>query len=1286
MSITAFDDGNNYKTCQDEKFTKPIQLSHQALAGIVENRNRMADHLQTMKTSTSFFFQNFPENIDENNLRRIFQAYGTVVDVFIPQKRDIANRKFGFVRFIRIINPAIFVQTLQNIWIGSYKARVSIAKYQPNHQNNGERNPLPTAPTLQPTKPSKIKMLSDAASVDLMQCFLVGVTEDFQALMNIPSFTEVEGCPNIEMRYLGGLKMLLEFEDNQVKTKFLSETEHVWKKWFKEMYPWDINENFCERIASILIHGLPQHAWCEEAFSVIASTWGKVIIPEECATDNTNLAYGRMDRDTWMYGLERDSNEYIANLKDFLKVAENNRVNKGENHIWCPCKLCQNCKMLYEVNEVEEHLIVSGFMNGYTRWSRHGELLIDRNMVDIECNDDDQTGCFEDDNNDKLDDMLHDIEDEVPDKDHLKFQQLFDDAEKPLYVGCTKFTKLSAVLKLMNLKATHGWSDKSFTDTLETLHEMLPDDNELPVSTYQAKKLMCPMGLEIERIHACPNDCMLYRDQYADLDKCVTCGTSRYKKKNETEVNDNVKKNGPAAKVLWYFPIIPRLKRLFANTKNAKLLRWHAEDRKKDGKIRHVADSPQWRNIDYEFKEFGDEIRNIRFGLSSDGINPFGNMSTQHSTWPVLLCIYNLPPWLCMKRKYIMMSLLIQGPKQPGNDIDVYLAPLIEDLKILWNSGVDVYDAYNKEYFRLRAMIFCTISDFPAYANLSGYSTKGKKACPVCENDTQSLWLENCKKVVYMGHRRSLPISHEYRQMGNLFDGTIEKGKGAHPITGRTSFSRVQNLNIVFGKSSKSGQIDNWKKRSIFWELPYWEKLDVRHCLDVMHIEKNVCESLIGLLLNIKSKDGLSVRKDMVKMGIRPELAPIEKDKKRTYLPPACYTLVQIMRQGRLSPKTHTMLTYDQTIMKDHIVELHNDKGTMGQPARKKRSVSMIKEKPKHKLVNLHIEFNELGQAIGKNRFEFTTYCGVTVKTRISILQCWNEVSEAEIDELWLNIKTHWNIPNDDYKAQVLKVCNQQWRTYKSKLLKFMDKGIDPLKEFPHKYVEEFHVESEPGIFGPARIETYIKPEVILEMLNREELDINCIIWYQMVLHSILATNGANRCAFINPQSITETECDLDDMDINNKRGNRVVNDIVDTMRYHQDKHFFLAPYWQSRHWLLLVICPYQRTGYILDSIKKSGNPLDRYKVISHVERAVATYNGTTEISHPMKWTFTNCNQQLSNWECGYYVMKWMREFVMYRQHVFPKNLWNDKNPISGKVLDEMVNTWMTTFERNYMK
>ena len=79
-------------------------------------------------------------------------------------------------------------------------------------------------------------------------------------------------------------------------------------------------------------------------------------------------------------------------------------------------------------------------------------------------------------------------------------------------------------------------------------------------------------------------------------------------------------------------------------------------------------------------------------GLSSDRMNPFGNLSTNHSSWPILLMIYNLPPWLCMKQKYIMLCMMIVGPRQPGNDIDVYLTPLIEDLRKLWENGVDVWD------------------------------------------------------------------------------------------------------------------------------------------------------------------------------------------------------------------------------------------------------------------------------------------------------------------------------------------------------------------------------------------------------------------------------------------------------------------------------------------------------------------------------------------------------------------------------------------------------------------
>ncbi|CAH9139935.1 unnamed protein product [Cuscuta epithymum] len=99
--------------------------------------------------------------------------------------------------------------------------------------------------------------------------------------------------------------------------------------------------------------------------------------------------------------------------------------------------------------------------------------------------------------------------------------------------------------------------------------------------------------------------------------------------------------------------------------------------------IRHPADSLQWKKIDRMYPDFGNEPRNLRFGLATDGMNPYGNLSSIHSSWPVLLIIYNLSPWLCMKRKYIMLSMLISGHKQPGNDIDVYLSPFVEDLKRL---------------------------------------------------------------------------------------------------------------------------------------------------------------------------------------------------------------------------------------------------------------------------------------------------------------------------------------------------------------------------------------------------------------------------------------------------------------------------------------------------------------------------------------------------------------------------------------------------------------------------
>jgi hypothetical protein len=171
---------------------------------------------------------------------------------------------------------------------------------------------------------------------------------------------------------------------------------------------------------------------------------------------------------------------------------------------------------------------------------------------------------------------------------------------------------------------------------------------------------------------------------------------------------------------MWYALIIPHLKRLFRNKEHAKLLRWNKEDRKVDNMLRHPADRSQWRSIDREFSKFEEEARNLRFPLSTNGMNPFGEQSSNLSTWPIILCIYNLPPWLCMKWKFIMMPMLIQGLKQPRNDIDVYHRPLVEELLELWSSiGVRVWNEYKQEHFDLRASLFVTINDWLALSNLS---------------------------------------------------------------------------------------------------------------------------------------------------------------------------------------------------------------------------------------------------------------------------------------------------------------------------------------------------------------------------------------------------------------------------------------------------------------------------------------------------------------------------------------------------------------------------------------
>ncbi|KAF7131691.1 hypothetical protein RHSIM_Rhsim09G0134500 [Rhododendron simsii] len=631
-----------------------------------------------------------------------------------------------------------------------------------------------------------------------------------------------------------------------------------------------------------------------------------------------------MDK-SWIDIRNRLDPTYIQGVEKFLEFAYDKK--HPDSKIYCPCTKCMN--LIFGTRSgVKEHLIVNGFNTKYTRWTIHGESLASCSRSESDAN---QSSYFQDD----MIGMVHDafgvlrqdggIRDNEglesmglgPDKETKKFFKLLEDAQRELYPNCKTFTALSFTTHLLHIKVLGGWTDTSYDMLVELLRKAFPIRETLPKSFAEAKKFNEALGFSYEKIDACPKDCMLFWKDKKGLRNCEKCGTSRYKKSAIFLDDGTAKLTQIPAKQVRHFPLKLALQKLFMSEETSKHMRWHAEGRTNDGKWRHPADTPAWKIFDEKHPEFAKDIRNVRLGLAADGFNPFRTMSISHSTWPVVLMPYNLPPWLCMKQPFFILALLIDGPHGPGNDIDLYLQHLIEELKELWTEGVLTFDASTQQMFRMRATILMgTINDFPALAILSGWSTKGALACPSCNVETQSLWLKNFRKYCYMGHRRFLDQGHNFRKDAISFDGTIETRPRPLHLSGADIFKQVQFIQNNFGKGKEKGRTapkkrrvhadegisanimvqgveHNWKKRSTFFDLEYWPDILIRHNIDLMHTEKNVLENILGTLPNIlgKTKDNLKARQDLKVMCIRPTLHPQQRPGGKVFLPPASFTM-----------------------------------------------------------------------------------------------------------------------------------------------------------------------------------------------------------------------------------------------------------------------------------------------------------------------------------------------------------------------------------------------------------
>lgn len=610
----------------------------------------------------------------------------------------------------------------------------------------------------------------------------------------------------------------------------------------------------------------------------------------------------------WMYRRFHNGHlnrEFIRGLQTFIDFATSQPAWMDGGKIRCPCnqRKCQN-KQFLDVGTVQYHVGRYGFVSNYYVWIFHGEVT-DPNVGEATSSRTSEDACnayhtmvldaagpdF------NIDDM-----EEPPNPDAQTFYDMLQAADQELWPGCQSHSQLSLVARLMSLKSENNMSQKCFDQVTELMKEIVPENNLVSENFYSTKKLLRGMGLPVEKIDCCLHGCMIYWNEDKDLHSCKFCGHPRFKKHAQSA--DKPKKTNVAYKKMYYFPLIPRLKRLYASNATAKDMRWHAESRD-DGVMCHPSDSPAWKHFNRKFPDFATEIRNVRLGLCTDGFQPFGQSGQQYSCWPVIVTPYNLPPWMCMKEQYMFLTVLVPGPKNPKERLDVFLQPLIAELIHLWEVGVQTYDISKKQNFQMRAALMWTISDFPAYSMLSGWSTAGRLACPYCMDETDAFTLQmSGKQSWFDNHRKFLPMDHLFRKNRTSFTKNVTVFKEAPTVrSGDEILHEIEMLGLKSVTELDAAEINRhvsktcgWKKRSIFWKLPYWSSLLIRHNLDVMHIEKNVFDNVFNTVMNVqgKTKDTSKSREELNYYCRRPEL---KKNDATGKYPKASYTLDKLEKK-----------------------------------------------------------------------------------------------------------------------------------------------------------------------------------------------------------------------------------------------------------------------------------------------------------------------------------------------------------------------------------------------------
>nr|GEV86284.1 reverse transcriptase domain, reverse transcriptase zinc-binding domain protein [Tanacetum cinerariifolium] len=263
----------------------------------------------------SIYVSNFPSHLMIHKLWNIYGKNESIIDVYIAKHKNKLGKMFAFCRFKGIDNCENLINSLKEVWIGKLRLNANIARFDRKEGNKPLKADVKRQDSciLKPLdrvsinshsfinvvgghssgvkKENKDVHLDESPSMILSQednsglsLALIGCHKDFYSISNSKIVCKNEGFAGVDIKYLGGLWVLFEFNDKNVRDNFLKHEGTL--SWFSSLKPWHDDFMVKDRLIWLEVEGVPLLAWNNETFKKICSNWGEVLFIDD--TDSSN--------------------------------------------------------------------------------------------------------------------------------------------------------------------------------------------------------------------------------------------------------------------------------------------------------------------------------------------------------------------------------------------------------------------------------------------------------------------------------------------------------------------------------------------------------------------------------------------------------------------------------------------------------------------------------------------------------------------------------------------------------------------------------------------------------------------------------------------------------------------------------------------------------------------------------------------------------------------------------------------------------------------------------------